>query len=148
MQRRWLTLSGDNFVDYRDCYNWFVRLIQEYRIYPLKIGYDRYTAQYLVQDLSTFGFHMDDVYQGFNLTPVIHEAEGLIRDKTICIGDNDLLRVHLCNTGVRMETQTDRRRIIKISSTDRIDGTAALLDALCVRQKWYKEIGHQLKNER
>lgn len=148
IQRGWLTLSGDNFVDYRDCYNWFVRLIREHRIYPLKIGYDRYTAQYLVQDLSTFGFHMDDVYQGFNLTPVIHEAEGLIRDKAICIGDNDLLRVHLCNTGIRIEAQTDRRRIIKISSTDRIDGSAALLDALCVRQKWYKEIGHQLKNVR
>lgn len=148
VQRGWLTLSGDNFVDYKDCYNWFVRLIQEYRIYPLKIGYDRYTAQYLVQDLATFGFHMDDVYQGFNLTPVIHEAEGLIRDGTVCIGDNDLLRVHLCNTGIRLETQTERCRIIKISSTDRIDGTAALLDALCVRQKWYKEIGHQLKNER
>jgi len=148
IQRGWLTLSGDNFVDYRDCYNWFVRLIHEYRIYPLKIGYDRYTAQYLVQDLSTFGFHMDDVYQGFNLTPVIHEAEGLIRDKSICIGANDLLRVHLCNTGIKIEAQTDRRRIIKISSTDRIDGSAALLDALCVRQKWCKEIGHQLKNAR
>ncbi len=148
IQRGWLTLSGDNFVDYKDCYNWFVQLIQEYKIYPLKIGYDCYTAQYLVQDLDTFGFHMDDVYQGFNLTPVIHEAEGLIRDGTVCIGDNDLLRVHLCNTGIRLETQTERCKIIKISSTDRIDGTAALLDALCVRQKWYKEIGHQLKNER
>lgn len=135
-------------MDYKDCYNWFVRLIQEYRIYPLQIGYDRYTAQYLVQDLAAFGFHMDDVYQGFNLTPVIHEAEGLIRDGTVCIGDNDLLRVHLCNTGIRLETQTERCRIIKISSTDRIDGTASLLDALCVRQKWYKEIGAQLKNER
>lgn len=148
VQRGWLTLSGDNFVDYKDCYNWFVRLIDEYKIYPLKIGYDRYTAQYLVQDLAVRGFHMDDVYQGFNLTPVIHEAEGLIRDGAICIGDNDLLRVHLCNTGIRLETQTERCRIIKISSTDRIDGTASLLDALCVRQKWYKEIGHQLKNER
>jgi glycosyltransferase involved in cell wall biosynthesis len=27
------------------------------------------------------------------------------------------------------------------------DGTAALLDAMCVRQKWFGEIGDQLKNE-
>lgn len=148
VQRDWLTLSGDNYVDYKDCYNWFVQLVRQYRIYPLKVGYDRYTAQYLVQDMAQFGFHMDDVYQGFNLTPVIHEAEGLIRDQAICIGDNDLLRVHLCNTGIRLETQTERCRIIKINATDRIDGAAAFLDALCVRQKWYKEIGYQLKNQR
>ena len=148
VQRGILTLSGDNYVDYHDCFNWFVQLIEKYRIYPLKVGYDRYTAQYLVKDMESYGFHMDDVYQGFNLTPVICEAEGLIKDGTICIGDNDLLRVHLCNTGIRLEAQTERCRIIKINSTDRIDGTAALLDALCVRQKWYKEIGYQLKNER
>ncbi len=148
VQRGWLTLSGDNFVDYVDCYKWFVQLIERYRIYPLKVGYDRYTAQYLVQDLAQQGFHMDDVFQGYNLTPVIHEAEGLIRDKTICIGDNDLLRVHLCNAGVKLDMQTERCKLIKINATDRIDGTAAVLDALCVRQKWYSEIGYQLKNAR
>ena len=146
VQQRWLTLSGDNFVDYHDCYDWFVQLIRQYKIYPLKIGYDRYTAQYLVQDLAAFGFHMDDVYQGFNLTPVINETEGLVKDHTFRIGDNAILKAHLCNAAVKLETQTERRRLIKIHPDDRIDGTAALLDAMTVRQKWYKEIGAQLKN--
>ena len=146
VEKGWLTLSGENFVDYKDCYKWFVRLIQEYRIYPLKIGYDRYTAQYLVQDLAAFGFHMDDVYQGYNLTPVIHEVEGLVKDKAYNIGDNAILKVHLCNAAIQLESQTERCKLIKINNTDRIDGTAALLDAMTVRQKWYKEIGQQLKN--
>jgi len=146
VQKGWLTLSGDNFVQYQDCYNWFVKLLEECKIYPLKIGYDRYTAQYLVQDLSTYGFHMDDVYQGFNLTPVINEMEGLVKDQTLQIGDNAILKVHLCNSAVKLDTQTEKKRLIKINATDRIDGTAATLDALTVRQKWYKEIGHQLKN--
>lgn len=146
VQKGWLTLSGENFVDYKDCYNWFVRLIREYRIYPLKVGYDRYTAQYLVQDMEAFGFHMDDVYQGYNLTPVIHETEGLVRDHTFYIGDNAILKTHLCNAAVKLETQTERCKLIKINATDRIDGTAAVLDAMTVRQKWYKEIGQQLKN--
>ena len=51
VQRGILTLSGDNFVDYHDCYNWFRTLIEQYKIYPLQVGYDRYTAQYLVQDM-------------------------------------------------------------------------------------------------
>lgn len=146
VQKGWLTLSGDNFVDYRDCYNWFVDLVQKYRIYPLKVGYDRYTAQYLVQDMSTFGFHMDDVFQGYNLTPVINEVEGLVKDQTIHIGDNALLKIHLCNAAVKIDAQSERCKLVKIKATDRIDGTAAMLDAMTVRQKWYKEIGHQLKN--
>jgi phage terminase large subunit-like protein len=147
VSRGLLTLSGDNFVDYKDCYHWFTRLIEEYQIYPLQIGYDRYTAQYLVQDLSSYGFHMDDVFQGFNLTPVIQELEGIVKDRKIYIGDNDLLKVHLLNSAVRLEAQTGRCKLIKIRGQDRIDGTAALLDAMTVRQKWYKDIGQQLKNE-
>lgn len=146
VQKGWLTLSGENFVQYQDCYNWFVRLIKEYRIYPLKVGYDRYSSQYLVQDMATFGFHMDDVYQGYNLTPVIHEVEGLVKDQAFDIGDNALLKAHLCNAAVKLETQTERCKIIKLTATDRIDGTAALLDAMTVRQKWFKDIGRQLKN--
>ena len=38
-------------------------------------------------------------------------------------------------------------RPVKISVTDHIDGCAALLDAMTVRQKWAAEIGQQLKNE-
>ena len=146
VQKGWLTLSGDNFVQYEDCYNWFMELIRTYRIYPLKVGYDRYTAQYLVQDMEAAGFHMDDVYQGFNLTPVINEMEGLVKDQTLQIGDNAILKVHLCNAALKLDTQTDKKRLVKIHPTDRIDGTAAVLDALTVRQKWYKDIGYQLKN--
>ena len=50
-------------------------LVEQYQIYPLKIGYDRYSAQYLVQEMKTYGFHMDDCWQGENMTPVIKETE-------------------------------------------------------------------------
>lgn len=147
VQRGWLTLSGENFVDYHDCFNWFRMLIEQYEIYPLKVGYDRYTAQYLVQDMAAYGFQMDDVFQGFNLTPVIRETEGLLKDGAFCIGDNDLLKAHLLNMGVKTEVESGRMKPIKISVTDHIDGSAALLDAMTVRQKWAAEIGQQLKNE-
>ena len=108
--------------------------------------YDRYSAQYLVQDMAQYGFHMDDVYQGTNLTPVIQEVEGLIRDKTFDFGDNDLLKIHLLNMAVKKDGNAGRCRVVKIKPSDHIDGGAALLDAMCVRQKYYAEIGHQLKN--
>ena len=141
-----LSPSGENFVDYQDVYRWFTDLVEKYHIYPLKVGYDRFSASYLVQDMKQYGFNMDDVYQGENLTPVINETDGLIRDGAFECGDNDLLKIHLLNSALKLNNETNRKKLIKISATNRIDGMAALLDAMCVRQKWWNEVGGQLKN--
>ena len=146
IERGLLQPSGDNYVDYHDCYNWFVELVEKYRIFPLQTGYDRYSAQYLVQDMEQYGFHMDDVYQGENLYPVILETQGLLEDGKIHIGDNDLLKMHLLNSAIKMSTERGRGKLVKIHPSEHIDGTAALLDAMTVRQKWFSEIGAQLKN--
>ena len=147
IQRGILKASGENFVDYRDCFQWFASLVEKFQIYPLKVGYDRYNAQYLTQDMKSYGFHMDDVYQGFNLSGVIDECEGMMRDGRFDIGDNDLLKIHLLDAAVKQNTEDLRKRLVKVSAKAHIDGTAALLDALTVRQKWYSEIGEQLRNE-
>ena len=147
IQRGLLQLSGENFIDYHDCAEWFRSLVTDYGVLPLKVGYDRYSASYLVQELKGMGFHMDDVFQGFNLTPVINEAYGLIKDGKVNIGDNDLLKVHLLNAALKYDNGTDRVKLIKIKDSDHIDGVAALIDALTVRQKWWSEVGPQLLNE-
>lgn len=147
VQRGLLELSGENFVDYRDCYAWITSLVERYEILPLKVGYDRYSAQYLVQDLKQYGFQTDDVYQGDNLWGVLQEMEGLLKDGKIHIGDNDLLKVHLLDSAIKMSVERGRGRLIKLHPTARIDGVAALADAMCVRQKWYQTIGEQLRNE-
>ena len=147
IQRGILSESGENFVDYNDCFEWFRALIEQYEIYPLKVGYDRYNSQYLTQAMQNYGIHMDDVFQGENLSPVLDELEGLIKDGRVLIGDNDLLRIHLLDSATKTNSETMRKRLIKVSSNVHIDGTAALLDAMTVRQKWWNEIGGQLRNE-
>lgn len=148
IERGILEPSGDNFVDYEDCYKWFTDLVERLEILPLVIGYDRYSAQYLIQALDLYGFKTDSVYQGDNLWGVMQEAEGLMKDNKVNIGDNDLLKMHFLNSAVKMSTERGRGKLVKVSPTAHIDGMAALLDALTVRQKWYAEIGTQLKNER
>ena len=147
-QRGFLYPSGDNFIDYKDCFNWARELIEKYKIYVLMVGYDRYSAQYLINDMKEYGFHVDDVYQGFNLSPVIEETEGLIKDGRINIGDNDLLKMHFYNSALKVNAENERKQLIKVESRSHIDGMAAFLDAMTVRQKWWGELGHQLKNER
>lgn len=148
IQRGLLFESGENFIDYQDIYNWVVELVSKYHIYPLKVGYDRYSATYLVQALDAAGIQTDDVYQGTNLTPVIRITEGLMKDGKINIGDNDLLKIHFLNSALKTETETERVRLIKIEQRAHIDGMAAFLDAMTMRDKYWKEIGSQLINER
>ena len=147
IQRGLLQESGDNFVDYEDCLNWFKSLVEDYEILPLKVGYDRYNAQILTKQMQEFGFHMDDVFQGENLSPVLSLMEGLIKDGKVHIGDNDLLKVHLLDSAVKQNAETMRKRLIKVSANVHIDGTAALTDAMCMRDKWGSEISAQLANE-
>ena len=146
IQRGLLFPSGDNFVDYHDCFSWFCELVEKYRVYPLQVGYDRYSAQYLVSDMKQYGFHVDDVFQGENLYGVIQETQGILEDGRLHIGDNDLLKIHLLNSAIKMSTERGRGKLVKVSPSVHIDGTAALLDAMTVRQKWSAEIGEQLKN--
>lgn len=147
IQRGLLVASGTNFIDYHDCYNWLKQMVEQYHVFPLMVGYDRYCAQYLVQDLNAYGFRTDDVFQGENLWGVLQEMEGLIADGKVHIGDNDLLKTHLLNAAIKMSNERGRGKLVKIAPTLHIDGVAALADAFTVRQKWYQEIGEQLKNE-
>ena len=147
VQRGFLSLSGENFVDYHDCFKWCVDMVKKYKIYPLMVGYDRYSAQYLIKDLEGAGFKSDDVYQGDNLWGVIQETEGILKDGKMHIGDNDLLKVHLLNSAVKMSVERGRGKLVKIAPMDHIDGTAALLDAMTVRQKHYETLGNRLRNE-
>ena len=149
-ERGLLTLSGDAFVDYRDCYQWFTRLIEDYQIYPLAVGYDRYSAQYLVQDMQQYGFHMDSVFQGFNLTGIEDTFEGLLKSGLFrCANDNDLLKLHMMDAAQQTEAGTSahaRKKLVKLSRTAHVDGVAAILDALCMRANKWAEIGPQLEN--
>ena len=147
IQRGLLEPSGDNLIDYHDCYNWFRMMVEQYHIYPLAVGYDRYSAAYLTQDMAAYGFKMDSVFQGESLYGVIQEAEGLLEDGKIHIGDNDLLKDHLLNSAIKMSNERGRGKLVKVHPSLHIDGTAALLDAMTVRQKWAGEIGQQLRNE-
>jgi phage terminase large subunit-like protein len=146
IQKGWLELSGDNFIDYHDCFNWLCSLVDEYEILPLQVGYDRYSSQYLITELNNRGFHCDDVYQGYNLGPVISEMEGKAKDGKLKIGNNDLLKIHLLNAALKHDNESNRTKLVKMAASDHIDGVAAMLDALTVKQKWNSQIGDQLAN--
>lgn len=148
IQRGLLMESGENFVDYNDCFQWYRDLIEKHEIYVLKIGLDRYCAQYLQAQLEGYGFHCDTVYQGTNLTGIINTTEGMLKDGTLqCANDNDLMKIHMLDAALKTETETNRKKLIKISKNAHVDGMACLLDAMCMRANVWDEMHSQLVNE-
>ena len=148
IERGFLVESGENFVDFSDCYRWYVDLIEKYHIYVLQVGIDRYCAQYLQKEMEGYGFHCDTVFQGTNLTGVINTTEGMLKDGTLqCADDNDLMKIHLMDAALKIEAESNRKKLIKISKNAHVDGVACLLDAMCMRANKWEELQEQLKNE-
>ena len=148
-QRGLLTVCGENTVDYHAVHDWYRMLEDKYEILVQKLGYDRYSASYLIQEMQADGYDCESVSQGSNLTGVLIDMEGMIKDgKLRCINDNDLMKVHLLDAALKLEDGTNRRRLIKVTPKAHIDGVAALSDAICMRHNYYEELAERLSNER
>ena len=150
IDRGFLSLSGDEFVDYHDVYNWIEMIRKQYKILPLQIGYDRYSAQYLIQSLEQMSYHCESVFQGYNLTGIEDNFEGMLREGRIrCMDDNDLLKIHMMDAAQQIESNTSahpRKKLVKLSRNAHVDGVAAILDAMCMRQNHWAEMGTRLMN--
>ena len=104
------------------------------------------STKYLIEELKDYGFQTDDVHQGENLTPVIREFEGIIKDGNFKIADNNLLKTHFLNVALKHNMETRKFRPIKIEQRAHIDGFVSIIDAMTVRQKYWEECGELLKN--
>lgn len=150
IERGLLSASGDQMVNHMDCYEWFTQLIEQYQIYPLMVGYDRWSAAQIVQALKQYGFHTDSVTQGYNLSGICDSMEGLMKaGKLRCADDNDLLKIHFMDAALQIESNTSthtRKKLVKLSKNAHVDGVAAILDALCMRQVHWNDLGERLMN--
>ena len=153
IRKGFLSLSGEEFINNDDVLLWFMDLVKTWKTFPLIIGYDRWSAQDLVQKLEKKHFHTDSVTQGFNLSSVSDTFEGLLREGRIRdMDDNDLLKIHMADAAQQMEGNTEsahpRKKLVKISKNAHVDGVAALLDAMAMRQFNWAKLGPRLENKR
>lgn len=148
VQQGYLKLSGENYVDYKDVKEWFDMLRTKYKISACRIGYDRYSSQYLIDEMKQKGYKTDDVTQGWNLAPIIREFEGKLKDGKIHIGKNNLLKSHLLNVALKYEPDNQKFKPVKMKSTQHIDGFVSIIDALTVKSKYFKEIKFIIQNRR
>ena len=148
IERGFLTACGENTVDLKAVKEWFDMLQRKYEILFLNVGYDRWTSGYLIQDMENCGYHTTSISQGSNLTGILIDMEGMIKDCRLqCANDNDLMKIHMLDSALQFY-EDNRRRLVKINQRMHIDGMAALSDAVAVRQWNWNELGVQLMNVR
>lgn len=152
IRKGFLSLSGEEFINNDDVLQWFQTMVKDYKIFPLQIGIDRWSAMDLIQKLQKKSFHTETVTQGFNLSGVSDMFEGMLREGRIRdMDDNDLLKIHMADAAQQMESNTEnahpRKKLVKISKNAHVDGMAAILDAMAMRQFKWAELGTRLTNE-
>lgn len=140
-QQGYINLSPGNKIDYRLLVQWFQKVQREDDIYIYKLGYDRWSATYFVQDMEEkFGKPiMDPVAQGVQtLSAPMKSLKADLAAKKINYGNNPVLKWCMANTSV-FEDRNGNIQPCKTSGRSRIDGFASLLDAYVTLQRYARD---------
>lgn len=123
-------------VDKRVIFDWFCELRDKYDIYPLYIGYDGWhvSDELLSAFQQEFGRNtMVKVIQGpFTLSEPMKNLKVELQTNNIVYDNNPIDEWCLLNTDVKSDINCNIQPCKSDKRTQRIDGTAALLDAYVV----------------
>lgn len=137
-----LRVSEGNTVNYADITEWFLEVQNEWDIYIFKIGYDAWSANYLVQDLQAqFGQGaLQSVHQGKKTLSNPMELLGAdLKAKKVVYDNHPILKWCMTNVSVDRDRNGNIQPIKNDNSRARIDGFASLLDAYVIYQEHYED---------
>lgn len=140
-ERGLLRRSGTNKVDYKDIVKWFNEVQYDLDCYIYKIGYDRWSATYLVNELEqNFGKILVPIAQGAKtFSNPMKRLESDLKAKKINYNNNPITKWNLSNAAIKTDTN-DNIALVKTSNPKRrIDGVASLMDTLIVLEDNYDE---------
>lgn len=140
-ERGLLRRSGTNKVDYKDVTKWFLEVQNEMDCYIFRIGYDRWSAGYLIDELEqTFGKITVPVAQGAkNFSNPMKRLESDLKAKKVNYENNPITKWNLSNAAIKTDSN-DNIALVKTSNPRRrIDGVASLMDALVVYEENFDE---------
>lgn len=139
-ERGLLTLCEGNKVNYSDVTAWFLKMVQDYGIRPLWIGYDPWNSKYWVDEMKDVGFEMEIVRQGpQTLSQPMKEMGADLGAKRINYNNNPVLKWNLTNTSVKRDENDNIRPVKGQNQRQRIDGAVSLLIAYTILFQKYSD---------
>lgn len=126
-----IRLCAGSTINHHDIYDWFIEMIDTYSVQIYKLGYDSWSAKYLVEDLENLcgrGVCLP-IPQGYKtLSGPLSELHGLFNDRKINY-NNDPIFEWCCLNVVTTEDRNGNQLPDKTSKTNKIDAFASFLDA-------------------
>ncbi|MBX4149517.1 MULTISPECIES: terminase large subunit [Paenibacillus] len=128
-----ITISDGNENDFSHVTAWFVKLVKEYGIRFLKIGYDKWSAVYWAKEMEDLGFDTVRVVQDWGpMSEPMRLVEADLRSDLIYYNDDSLDRWCLENTSIAVNSKMEQMPVkIQGKEDKKIDGAVTLI--ICYR---------------
>ena len=137
LKRGLITLTDGNQNDFSLVTKWFIKMIQQYEIRPLWVGFDPWNSQYWIKEMEEQGFNMEKVRQGvYSLSEPMKQLEADLKNKIVNYDNNPILKWCLSNTQAKVDLNGNIQPSKLNSRFKRIDGTVALIIAYAVLNRY------------
>lgn len=126
----WMTFIPGGKIDYSYITKWFLKMRDEFQIYPMAVGYDSWGSTYWVKEMENEGFVLDPVIQGPKTeSGPLKIMKADLAAKTINYNDNPVLKWCLSNAVAKTDSNENIALVKGKNPKRRIDGAMALMDA-------------------
>ncbi len=137
VKKGYVTLTQGNQNDFSLVTQWFLKMVREFDIRPLWIGYDPWNSQYWVKEMEDAGFTMEKIRQGiFTLSEPMKQLEGDLKNKLINYNNHPILKWCFANTQAKVDVNGNIQPSKLNSKLKRIDGCVALIIAYAVMTRY------------
>lgn len=139
-QQGLVTLCDGAKVNYSVVSDWFNRMINDYDIRAVYIGYDPWNSQYWVEEMRNYGYEMIEIRQGARtMSNPMKTLYADLAEKTLNYNNNPILKWCLLNTSVKRDENDNIRPVKGQQQRARIDGTVSLIIAYCTLAEKYQD---------
>ena len=137
LKRGLITVTEGSQNDFSLVTRWFIKMIQEYQIRPLWVGFDPWNSQYWIKEMEDQGFNMEKVRQGvYSLSEPMKQLEADLKNRSLIYNNNPILKWCLSNTQAKVDLNGNIQPSKLNSRFKRIDGTVALIIAYAVLNRY------------
>lgn len=140
VKRKLITLTEGNQNNFSLVTDWFKKMVLDYNIRPLWVGYDPWNSQYWIEEMEEAGFTMEKIRQGvFTLSEPMKQLEADLKNHLVIYDNNPILKWCLANTQAKMDVNGNIQPCKLNSKFKRIDGAVALIIAYAVLNRYKKD---------
>lgn len=137
----YLYICEGNEVDQSDIVTWFVSLYKKYGIKLYMTGYDKWQAKAFKNEMESYGFELEKITQGFDLSNAMTVLEADLKADMVNMNQNPMDIECLKNTSVKWNSAGTLRMPVKVQGDNekKIDGAVTMLICYETLDRFRKE---------